>query len=405
MTDEQSHRDVSERERKNDRGGGDDEKDNGGHLTVCLSNLHAVSPMDYIRMPAIAPRLRAPIAAALRGERAVLSDLTDAELAAFEQHGIAPLLFAASSAPQLRGAAMRASVLEPLRLVELRRVLDGLRMQPLILKGTALAYSLYDRPELRPRADCDLLIAESDRAVVAESLAARGYEQAIDSGDELALRQASFSRVDPFGVTHVLDVHWAITNTPVFANALTYDELAQRAVSLPHIAANARGLCDVDALLLACIHRVAHHHESERLIWLVDVDRLRQRMTSDQHREFWQRAAERRIAATCETMIALAGQWLERTPHDRAGDWLPADALRDERHFPDRHQRRAAVLAANVAALPTWRQRAQRVRQLAFPPRAFMFESFSTRSRAALPWLYVWRALRGLARLFRRVGE
>ncbi|MEA2572302.1 MAG: hypothetical protein QOI24_4303 [Acidobacteriota bacterium] len=356
-------------------------------------------------MPAIAPRLRAPLAAALRGERTVFAELTDDELAAFEEHGVAPLAFAASSAPQLRGAAMRASVIEPLRLTELRRVLAGLRVQPLILKGTALAYSRYERPDLRPRADCDLLIAESDRAVVAESLAALGYEQAIDSGDELALRQASFSRVDPFGITHVLDVHWAITNTPVFATALTYDELTQRAVSLPRISANARGLCEADALLLACIHRIAHHHESERLIWLVDVDRLRQRMTSDQHREFWHRAAERRIVATCETMIALADEWLERTPHDRANDWLPSHEQHDERRFPDRHQRRAAVLVANVAALPTWRQRAQRLRQLAFPPPAFMFESFSTHSRAALPWLYVWRGLRGMARLFRRVGE
>jgi hypothetical protein len=361
--------------------------------------------VDYIQMPSISERLRAPLAAALRGERQSFpDDLSSAELAALGEHGVAPLVFAASHAPQLRPHALNEAVIEPLRLAELRLVLDALRdVRPLILKGTALAYSLYDAPELRPRTDCDLLIPESQRDAVAEALRARGYVQAIDSGDELALQQTTFSRVDSFGVAHLFDVHRAITNTPVFASVLTYDELSSRAVPLPKIGAHARGLCDVDALLFACIHRLAHHHESERLIWLVDVDLLRRRMSRDEHREFWERAAEIGIVASCDATIALAEEWLQRASHDRAADWLAPDALRDTRQFPDRHQRRASVLLANLRAL-TWRQRARRLRQLAFPPRAFMVASFPQRSRAALPWLYAWRALRGIARLFRRIG-
>jgi hypothetical protein len=116
-------------------------------------------------MPAITPRLRVPLAAALRGERTVFAELTDDELAALEEHGVAPLAFASSSAPQLRGVAMRASVIEPLRLTELRRVLDGLRVQPLILKGIARGARLRPGDRQRRRAGAAPGVVLSRRSV------------------------------------------------------------------------------------------------------------------------------------------------------------------------------------------------------------------------------------------------
>jgi hypothetical protein len=58
-------------------------------------------------------------------------------------------------------------------------------------------------------------------------------------------------------------------------------------------------------------------------------------------------------------------------------------------------------MLADFRALP-WRARMQRAWQLTFPPAAFLHESFGTRSRLALPWLYVRRGVRGVARLFRK---
>ena len=39
-----------------------------------------------------------------------------------------------------------------------------------------------------------------------------------------------------------------------------------------------RGLSPVHALLVACIHRVAHHRGTERLIWLLDIHLLASRL-------------------------------------------------------------------------------------------------------------------------------
>src|SRR5437762_7670051 len=85
--------------------------------------------------------------------------------AALEEHGMAPLLYARLGIAALRHAAVRAAALEPFRLADLRMLLDALAargVDVLITKGTAMAYSLYKRPDLRPRADTDPLRAAAD---------------------------------------------------------------------------------------------------------------------------------------------------------------------------------------------------------------------------------------------------
>lgn len=352
----------------------------------------------------ISPRLHEPLRRALAGEAAAWpDDLDERELQALLDHGVLPLVYRLTHLPRLRAEAIRAAAIEPRRLADLREVLAALAargVDVLILKGSALAYEIYDAPELRPRGDTDLLIRPESLGATRDALRAIGLTEITGSGDEHGVRQAIFTRGP-----HAYDVHWAIANTPVFAGALPFDELLARSVALPRISEHARGLAHVDALLLACIHRVAHHHDSDRLIWLCDIALLRDRMTEEEHRRFWRLAAERRVVGICARSVELADEWLARPPRHRAEDYLsPAELAQDEpsRAFMNRRITRGRVLAANLRALP-WRSRARRLWQLAFPPRAFMERSFGRRSRVALTWLYVYRGARGIARLFRRI--
>lgn len=352
----------------------------------------------------IPERLHEPLRRALAGEpTAWPADLDAEELRALIEQGVVPLVYRATHLPALRDAAIRAAAVEQRRLDDLRDVLAALasrNIDVLILKGSALAYQIYDAPELRPRGDTDLLIARDDLDAAREALTALGFVETVGSGDEHGLRQAIFSRG-----AHVYDVHWSIANTPVFADVLPFDELMPRSVALPRISEHARGLGHVDALLLACIHRVAHHHDSDRLIWLCDIAFLRDRMSEEEHRRFWRLAAERRVVGVCMRSVALADEWLSRPRRYPAEDYLsPEEVARDEasRAFMNRRITHGRLLAANLRALP-WRSRARRLWQLAFPPAKFMERSFRTRSRLALPWLYIYRGARGLARLFRRV--
>jgi hypothetical protein len=329
---------------------------------------------------------------------------TREERHSIELHGMLPIVYACSRMPALRDAAFRSAAVEALRLADLREMLGALReanVVPLIVKGTALAYSIYDAPELRPRSDTDLLIDANDIDRLRAALAPLGFREPLTSGDDLGVRQRSFERSDRFGVAHSYDVHLDIANPAVVARSLTYDELKARAVPLPRIAEGAIGPSNVDSLLYACIHRVVHHHDSERLMWLYDVHLLAARLSVEERNEFWVRAADRRIIAICKRTLELASEWfggdetlLREAPEVR--DREPSSA------FLIHDRTRGAVLATELRAL-TWRERAQRLRQLAFPPPAFMRQRFGNRGAAMLPFLYAWRAMRGLARLFGRL--
>ncbi len=327
------------------------------------------------------------------------------EVAALIGEGIGPLMYAATHDPRFHAEALRVAAAEPLRLEDLREVLQAIGVRALLVKGTALAYDLYAQPEHRPRTDTDLLIARNDLPAVRTAMARLGFEEQITSGDEHGLRQVGFSRVDRFGVEHLYDVHWAVANSPLFADVIRIEEVEP--VPLPKIDANAYGLSRVDALLLACIHRVAHHHDDERLIWLADIALLRSRMTIEEHRLFWERAAERRVLAVCRRSIDVAESWFGGEAEHAAERFLrPEQLAQDEpsRVLLDRDVTYGRATLAEMRALP-WSARLTRLRQLAFPPRAFMEEAFATRSAIALPWLYVYRGARGVARLFRRAAD
>lgn len=373
---------------------------------------------DFINIPPISAALERTLRALLRGEESRWPDEPQDEarfLEAIDEHAIAPLLYSrialARNWPDrvreaLRGAALRAAAVEPFRLADLRAVVEVLGTDALIVKGSALAYSLYFSPDLRPRGDTDIIIDAAQREAAGDALRAIGYSERMTSGDDLAMRQVSFSRVDANGFDHVYDVHWAIANTPVFADVLRFEELRERSVPLPLISTAARTISDVDALLYACVHRVAHHHDSDRLIWLADIAFLRTRLSRDDEVRFWRLAAERGVVGVCIRSIERAVEWFGGEAADAHEHLDAATIARHERTrtFLNRRRRNASILANDLAALGGWRARAKRLRQLAFPPAAYMREHFATRSRFALPWLYAYRAARGVARLFRRVS-
>jgi hypothetical protein len=363
--------------------------------------------VDFVAGVPVPPRLHEPLVAALRGGPSAWPDpLTPEEVQALVAHGVAPLVYARTLVPQLRPEAMRAAAYEPLRAADLGEVLAALAaggVEALVLKGTALAYDLYAAPELRPRSDTDLLIARDDLPKLREVMVALGFEEHLSSGDEHGLRQAVFTRAPGM----VYDVHWSATNVPAFDAVLRYEDLRKRSLPLPPLGPYARGLSHVDALLLACIHRVAHHHDSDRLIWLMDIELLRTRMSRSEHERFWRIAAEGRVVGVCDRSIAATDAWLSTGRHDLAEEFLSEEErTRDEpsRAFLDRDITHGGVMASSLRALP-WRARVKRLWQLAFPPAEFIRQRFGARHPLLLPWWYVYRGVRGLARLFRKAGR
>ena len=106
--------------------------------------------------------------------------------------------------PELRAAA----AMEELNARELRAVLTllaGEGIDPVLLKGAALARTHYRRPELRPRSDTDFMIPESAREHAARVLARLEYQRAAEIDGDLAVGQFHFWKTDrhEIGRAHV----------------------------------------------------------------------------------------------------------------------------------------------------------------------------------------------------------
>jgi hypothetical protein len=306
-------------------------------------------------------------------------------------------------------ARARAAI-ELLRRRELNAVLDVLaadRICPVVLKGTALAYSLYDNPASRPRMDTDLLIRRNEVDTVRRAMARSGYSSPAYCDGELLFGQFPSTRRDAFGVAHAFDFHWKISTQALFADLLSFDEISSDAIPLPSIAAHARTAGPVHALLLACVHPVMHHRSVESLIWTYDIHLLASRISEPDLDRLVDVAIARRMSAICARQLAAARDRLGTSISDRVIARLaavrphePSAAyLRTGRRWHDE-------LVSNLRGLPRWADRLRLLREVMLPGSAYMLKAYelpsSSLSAALLPVLYahrlasgVWKVLAG----------
>src|SRR5262249_41696390 len=133
------------------------------------------------------------------------------------------------------------------------------------------------------------------------------------------------------------DIHWRIANPQVFAAAVGYDELASRSRPVPALGPHARTLCPVDALVLACIHRVAHHGDSDDLFWLWDVHLLASALSPEDVDLLVDVASRSAMRAVCAHTLQAAFDRFA-TPH--------AEELIDRVKPPPGHEEESASFLA-----------------------------------------------------------
>lgn len=348
-----------------------------------------------------------PAGASAEVETAVL------EAAAF--HGVIPLL---ATAPGIASwpDGVRSTLNKSLRAEtagevivreELRRVIAALAeagVQPLVFKGAQIAYTHYPRPWLRPRLDTDLLIRQDERRQADEALRGLGYCPGTDFSGELVTHQFQYERQDRYGLTHIVDLHWKVANPHVFSDALHFDELDAEAIPMPVLGRAARGLSGRHALLLACLHRVAHHYNSDRLIWFYDIHLLATAMSADGREDVADLARETRLESVCASGITAA---LARFAPDIPQGWV--ERLRTSGQDPgptavflqDRRTK-LHILLSDLRALPGWRAKLRLIEQHLFPPVAYMRRAYAVSNPSLLPFAYVHRIVSGVRNWVRR---
>ena len=148
-------------------------------------------------------------------------------------------------------------------------ILQEARIKVVVLKGAALAETVYKNIALRPMADIDLLIFKKDLNKAKQALFEIGFRKI----EYRSLRD--ISNEHPFhlrfikessGYPIIIELHWDIAENPV---NVEITEVMQRAVRANIGGIGAYVMCPDDLLLYLCWHTA--NHRFPRLIWLCDV--------------------------------------------------------------------------------------------------------------------------------------
>jgi hypothetical protein len=272
---------------------------------------------------------------------------------------------------------------------------DGI--QPLLIKGTPLAYTLYADAAQRTRSDTDLLVPLSAAQAVEHALVRLGFERVLSAPSY----QTTYSLRLADGTSHALDVHWQTNNSELLARLLPYDELMRDALAVPALDAHALMPSLEHSLLIACMHRATHrhnpyhvggetHHEPDRLIWLRDIDLLARAMQPGQWHRFESIATNKGLSATCVEGLKLATRNFQTPLPDDAVASLPATGGRADRYLQSGPLRQHWLDFVALGSAPA---RAHWLRNLALPPEPYMRAKYP--DGGWLPWLYLRRAAAG----------
>ena len=381
--------------------------------------LSAEAAAPNLRDPRAAPvtkgALDAHLVDALRDGRP-LPPLADTEVEVLLEriiyHGVAGLLASGDRLkrwpPSLADRVVsiaRAQAMWELRHASiLRPLLQGFAdagVSTLLLKGSALAYDLYDDPAQRTRADSDLLVHEKNVPRARSLLQAAGFTAPIDGAFlPPSLRsQESWLLRSGDGLEHWIDLHWRPLNSPALDRIFSVEDWFARARPLPRLSDAAFAAERPRMLLHACLHRSMHdcapymvggatHFGGNRFVWLWDIVLLGRAMTQREWRRFCQLARDHRVADACSAGLAAAA--------DHFGPigplWVEEQLIssRPSLYFSGGQLRRAWL---DWLAVPGLGRKVQYLRARILPDGDFMRGKYPELHRRPLAVLYARRVL------------
>lgn len=185
-------------------------------------------------------------------------------------------------------------------LMRALRALLGAGIPVIVLKGAALADTIYPSIASRPMSDIDLLIRRAERERAVAALEAAGFHSwrferprfspfDIQMTNEIPLRR---------GERHMVELHWEIAPiVPLRLAALDNEALWQEARPFAIGGVSALQLSTRDTLLHICLHLAGHGYLHDN--GFQDIRRLLQAENPFPWEQFVQRAQQFRLTAVC----------------------------------------------------------------------------------------------------------
>jgi len=305
---------------------------------------------------------------------------------------------------KLKAMMVANEALKQAELAKLFNAFNQAGLNSVLFKGSALAFSLYPKPWLRPRSDSDVLIAPSDLSkfnIVFEQL---GYQKLFAIQGKYVSYQSTYGKALVGDSFINIDLHWHINNRQMFAETFSSHELIENGQRLSRFGkASIKSAVNipstVDSLLIASLHRAGHHNKEERLAWLYDIHLLATSLSNEQWLRLCQQAKSKQISAithnALETTRDYFGTNLEQTALQQLIDqtsFCEPSAIFLNRELSERH-----YFLADIKSMPNFTAKLSFIRESILPSPDYVRQQMNTRWASLA---YIKRFFRGLKRVF-----
>ena len=302
-------------------------------------------------------------------------------------------------------ATARRNLLLFHELEEALSTLSEAGVDALVLKGGALAETVYDNIAVRPLTDFDLLVHRERASRAIEMLSALGYEQTrVEPHMGLALRHGNEVLLRKQGPLDVhLELHWSLFDSPHYQERLPMAWFWESAIQGAAAGGLAAVLSPEAQLLHLCGHLMLHHRGDE-LLWLHDVAEL---LCVYEGRIAWSLVLE--MAEACDLVLpvqrvisVVAAGWGAPVPAGvlaRLAGMTPSPG--EVQVFSWLSGEERPVLErfwADLATMPSWSERFSYALRQLFPSRRYMRHRYGVSHPLLLPLAYPYRWGLGLYR-------
>jgi hypothetical protein len=220
------------------------------------------------------------------------------------------------------------SLLMERQLRAILRAFEHEGIDALVLKGPALAATVYPHPATRLFSDIDLLVRPDQFLKAREALFQLGYYSQSDRFEtfqELFNAEPFFHSSDSENY-FIVDLHWSLFQYHGIKRNNGVGEFFGRSVTVKTPTIKFDTLDKVDAFIYAAFHLVLHHAEYVRLIWVADIALLAQSLVyPDEWEVLRQRCSTLKLSLAMQESLKLAQRWYGiqlPEPYEEFANWL-----------------------------------------------------------------------------------
>ena len=289
-------------------------------------------------------------------------------------------------------------------------------VRALVLRGPALAFSLYPDPAMRPSGDLDLLVMPEQviqaRGIL-ESLGYRCLAKRFETSRDF-FREECFIHQENPGNNSPVDLHWVHWELHPFymgSKEAEIQDLFQRGWEVETPTLTFETLHPIDYLIHSAIHLVMIHKNEMRLSWIYDTALLARYL---QVPNDWKRLQERSVAwrarLPLEQCLKMAQVWAGLVLPDGFDDFStwPRPSEDESAVWKDTmHHHWVTILLKRSLANPSLiLKRLPSLLRLLFPHPDMVRFCYPASSKWLLPVAYVRRWFRWIDDLvINRIGE